>query len=262
MNILLTNDDGYFAPGITILKEELQKSHTVTLVAPDRERSATGHSVTLNSPLTLKKIDDCVYSVSGTPTDSTKIALLQIFKDKKPDLIISGINQGGNIGEDITYSGTVANAIEGTLYSIPSIAVSLNIKNFFTQVQKKDEKLYFDSAAKFISKFIKNFDFNNYPQKTFFNINVPNIPYEEIKGFEFTSLGRRCYGEDIVEQITPHGKPIFWFIGTRCKLFDDEGSDSQAVLNNKISITPLHLDFTNYSFLNKLKNNFEMSLWK
>lgn len=261
MKILVSNDDGYNAPGIIALKNELSKIAEVTVVAPETQMSATGHSITLSKPLFIKEIEKNYYAVSGTPTDAVKLALMTIMENNPPDYIISGINYGGNLGEDITYSGTVAVALEGALNEIPSIAVSLVVKRFFTQVNSKfKDPLYFETAAKFIANFLPELSKHKLEKNTFLNINVPNLPYEKLGGVNFTSLGRRCYGENVFEQTDPFARKMYWFTGTEFTLYNDKGTDSEALLEDKVSITPLQLDFTNHEFLNKIKTSWNIKL--
>lgn len=264
MRILISNDDGYKADGIIALRKEIEKIAEVTVVAPESQRSATGHSITLNKPIKVIKHSENTYSTSGTPTDSAKIGLIGIMKDNKPDMILSGINYGGNIGEDITYSGTLAVAIEGALYNVPSIASSLVVRNFGTRIDTFKGELHYDTAAKFISKFVtKMKDFikqYKLPEYTFFNINIPNLPASKIKGVSFTSLGRRCYEENLSSVEDPYGNHLYWFTGSEFHLFDDEGTDAQAILQDKISVTPLNLDFTSYPYLETCRKSFSIDI--
>jgi 5'-nucleotidase len=264
MKILLSNDDGFQAEGIISLEKALAKVAKITTVAPDGNRSATGHSITLNAPISVKKTNENSYATSGTPTDSVKIGIIDIMRSSKPDFVLSGVNYGGNIGEDITYSGTVAVAIEGALYGIPSIAVSLVVGNYVSHMEDYKSELHFDTASKFAANFVtklkKLMKTTPLPKNTFFNINVPNLPYDKLKGVAFTSLGRRCYEENTTQMKDPYGNTLCWFTGSEFKLFDDEGTDAQAILNQKISVTPLQLDFSNYDYLKTMRNNWDISL--
>ena len=260
MNILISNDDGYNAPGILTLKEHLDRFAKVTLVAPSKERSATGHSITIKNPLKVEKQADDLYIVSGTPTDCIKYSLLTLFKDNKPNLIVSGINKGGNIGDDVTYSGTVAVAMEGIIYGIPSIAVSLVTKFTTSHPNPEKEILHFDTAGKFVTKLIKTLDLTKFPKNTLLNINVPNLPYEKLKGISFSTLGNRTYEEKFTEEKNPFGETMHWFTATGRTFHDKDGSDSQAILNDKISISPLHLDLTNHAFLKTMRTSWNIEL--
>lgn len=243
VEILLTNDDGIRSEGLHILKKSLSKLGRVIIIAPDRERSACGHSLTLTHPIRVEEVDDDTFVTDGTPSDCINIGILGILY-KKPDLVVCGINPSPNLGDDITYSGTVSGAMEGTLLNIPSFSISIasysNIK--------------FDFAAEFaykISKFILE---KGLPPHTFLNINIPNLPKEKINGVAITCLGRRTYEEELVKRIDPRGKVYYW-IGGRC-IIDEVGSDGtdiKAIQENKISITPLHLDLTNYAVIPEIK---------
>ncbi len=243
MKILLTNDDGYFTDGITQLFKVLSKKHEVFMVAPDREQSASSHSLTLNHPLRLQKIDKYRYSTDGTPTDCVMLAVHLLFNHKKPDMIISGINHGGNMGDDVTYSGTVAAAIEGSILGVPSIAVSMaNYKPETSMIR----------AAKFVAKFINSYDKLNLSPRTFLNINFPKDNGIDYKKFEYTSLGFRTYKDIIIDKIDPRGKPYYW-IGGRPEWKSKKGTDFEAVNRSVISISPLALNFTDTEVLKRLK---------
>ncbi|OGL38617.1 MAG: 5'/3'-nucleotidase SurE [Candidatus Schekmanbacteria bacterium GWA2_38_11] len=243
MNILISNDDGIYAPGIKSLAEALSKFHDVVVVAPDRDQSATSHSLTLYRPLRVKKVKPNFYSMDGTPTDCINLAVNGILK-KKPDLVISGINQGPNLGDDITYSGTVSAAIEGTLLGISSFAVSIAAR----------EQFNFDSASEFAVHLAEMVLENGLPPDTFLNVNVPNLPKEEIKGIAITQQGKRIYEDLVFKKLDPRGEEYYWIGGGEAKWEKENGTDFEAIENNKISITPLHLDLTNYKALKIIKN--------
>ncbi len=244
MLALLTNDDGIEAKGLKALIKEISKIAQVWVVAPDREQSATSHSLTLTRPLRLNKITDKIYSIDGTPTDAVMIAFHKVLK-KKPDILISGINSGPNLGDDVTYSGTVAAAIEGTILGIPSIAVSITDSDF--------DK--FDNPAKFVKKLAKYVLKNGLPQDTFLNVNIP--PHKSAAGglnkFKITRLGRRVYKDVVVEKIDPRGKKYFWIAGQAIVSEGGKDSDFLAIDKGYISITPLHLDWTNYKTIEEMK---------
>jgi 5'-nucleotidase len=239
----VSNDDGFRSDGIVALAEALRSLGTVYVVAPDRERSAAGHSLTLSHPLRVEKVGHRVYAVDGTPTDCVNLAVNGILRKKKVDLLVSGINKGANMGDDITYSGTVSAAMEGTLLGIPSIAVSLVSRNHFR----------FEAAAKFATQVARKVLRRRLPKDTLLNVNLPNVPLEEIRGVKITRQGKRIYGEAVVEKRDPRGRKYYWIGGDTLQRQDIPGSDLEAVEQNYISITPIHLDLTNYVSLRTLK---------
>lgn len=243
--ILISNDDGINSEGIHKLHETLKKLGEVYVVAPDRDQSAVSHSLSLFRPLRLDKITEYVYSVDGTPTDCVNLAINGILKDRKPDLVVSGINKGENLGDDITYSGTVSAAMEGTLLGVPSIAISLVGRVEFN----------FDNAlehAESISKYVLE---RGLPTDTLLNVNVPNTPVSEHKGIMITKQGKRLYDEPIVEKVDPRGKKYYWIGGDELGYLDIKKSDIVAVREGYISVTPISLDFTNHNFLETLKSH-------
>lgn len=243
MNILLTNDDGINANGIKILARHLERIGNVAIVAPDREQSAVGHALTLHNPLRAVKLRTNVYSVDGTPTDCVNLGIHSLLSFK-PDIVISGVNHGANLGDDITYSGTVSAAMEATLMGIPAFAVSLA-----TNTEPDD----FTHAASFAVKLAGIIMDKGLPDDTFLNVNVPNLPQAKLKKPLVTRQGKRSYGGMIVDKIDPRGRNYYW-IGTADMEFHDlEGTDFYAVNRGHISITPLHLDLTNYSSLQVLE---------
>jgi 5'-nucleotidase len=245
VKILITNDDGFYAEGIKQLKDALKDKNDVYVVAPDRERSATSHSLTLDFPLRIKEKGEKEYAVDGTPTDCVLVAIHGLMKENKPDLIISGINHGANMGEDVTYSGTVAAAFEGSILGIRSVAISLVGK----------ENLIFDSAKLFITGFVNCFKDFGLKKGTLFNVNVPNLPPSDIEGITITKLGKRIYRDDIIQQIDPRGKYYYWIGGDTPIWEDIKGTDFDAIENNKISVTPVHLDLTHYESIEKMKKH-------
>ena len=244
--ILITNDDGVYSEGLRLLARALAPLGEVTVVAPDREQSATGHSLTLGRPLRMQKIEENWYAVDGTPTDCVNLAVLWLLREAKPDLIVSGINFGLNLGDDVTYSGTVSAAFEGTLLSIPSIAVSL---------ASLEEPFHYETAAAWAVRLARQVLSRRLPPKTLLNVNVPSLPEADIKGLRLTRLGHRVYRETISEKIDPRGKPYFW-VGGYADWAPEEATDIQAIRAGYVSVTPLNLDMTDYKLL------IEMEGWR
>ncbi|MCX6826799.1 MAG: 5'/3'-nucleotidase SurE [candidate division Zixibacteria bacterium] len=242
MLILLTNDDGLYAEGIGALEKELKKTAQLLVVAPDREQSASSHSLTLTRPLRLDQRGSNRYSCDGTPTDCIMLAVHGILKHRLPDLLISGINEGGNMGEDVTYSGTVAAAIEGSILGIPAIAVS-NM-----DVDHPDS---FPAAAKFIRKFVRQSGKLKLPVGTFININFPILKDSLYKKYKYTCLGKRVYQDIIIEKIDPRGKNYYWIAG-QSTWTDIEGSDFEAVSKGFVSISPLKLNYTDFDSIKRM----------
>ncbi len=242
--ILVINDDGIDSQGIQILAETLKALGKVYVVAPDKECSAMAHSLSLHRPLRVDQVRKDYFSVDGTPADCVNLAVCRLLP-KKPNLIASGINKGGNLGEDITYSGTVSAAFEGAFYGIPSFAISL--------VSKDDFK--FKTAASFALRVARYVLKNGLPKDTFLNINVPNLDENGVKSYRITKQGRRIYGDAVVEEVNTIGQKYYWIRGHR-GYESMEGTDFEAISNHHISITPLHLDLTDYSSFE------EMRKWK
>ena len=243
MNFLLTNDDGIWAEGLLTMAAEIRKVGKVLVVAPDREQSATSHSLTLHRPLRINKIEPDRYAVDGTPTDAVMVAFHGLLKRKKPDLLISGINQGPNLGDDVTYSGTVAAAIEGTLLGIPSIAVS----------HSNWAPGKFGPAARWVAKFVRQLIKEKLPPGTFLNINFPKLKKGRFCGSEITKPGRRVYNDILVKKTDPRGKNYYW-IGGEPTYIHERQSDFSAIHAGKISITPLKVDLTDYAALSYFQN--------
>jgi len=242
LTILLTNDDGIHSPGLESLRKSMEMIGEVYVVAPDRERSAVGHSLTLDLPLRIIPVGNRTYAVTGTPTDCVALGVLKIL-GSRPDLIVAGINLGPNLGDDITYSGTVSAAMEGALLRIPSFAVSL----------AANENFQFDGAAKFSVRLAEIILERGLPPSAFINVNIPNIDLQQIRGVKITSLGRRHYSETVLEKVDPRGKPYYWFGGTNHNWEVRDGTDIQAISQNMISVTPLHLDLTHYQLAEEMK---------
>jgi len=225
------------------LAEALRELGSVYVVAPDRERSAAGHSLTLSHPLRVERVGTRIYAVDGTPTDCVNLAVNGILRGKKVSLVASGINKGGNMGDDITYSGTVSAAMEGTLLGIPSIAVSLVSRNHFR----------FESSARFTCEVAKKVLRDGIPKDTLLNINVPNVDSKEIRGVRVTRQGKRIYGDAIVEKRDPRGRKYYWIGGDSLEREDIPGSDLEAVEERFVSVTPLQLDMTDYATIRALR---------
>jgi 5'-nucleotidase len=233
VQILVSNDDGYFAPGITLLAEALRQLGEVTVVAPERDRSGASNSLTLDRPLSVRRAANGFFFVNGTPTDCVHIAVTGLL-DFVPDVIVSGVNLGANMGDDTIYSGTVAAASEGFLLGIPSIAVSLTSK----------EGTHFESAIGIALQMVARLQRAPLPEPVLFNVNVPDVAPAELRGVEVTRLGKRHKAEPVVKMRTPRGDTAYW-IGPAGGAADaGPGTDFHAVENRKVSVTPLRLDLT------------------
>jgi len=241
MHFLLSNDDGYQAPGLAALAEALADLGKVTVVAPDRDRSGASNSLTLERGLRACQLEDNVYFVDGTPTDSVHLAITGLLK-KEPDMVVSGINAGANMGDDVLYSGTVAAAMEGRHLGLPAIAVSMDS---YTPE-------HYETGAKAVVQLLRDFKKVSFPASTILNINVPDIPWSEIKGFKATRLGNRHRSKDVIIQDDPRGEPMYW-VGPPGEAQDaGEGTDFHAVSHHFVSITPLQIDLTRYDRLAEL----------
>jgi 5'-nucleotidase len=235
MIILVCNDDGVRSEGIQSLARALDALGEVFVVAPDREQSAAGHSLTLHRPLRVEQIAPRQFAIDGTPTDCVNLAVSGILPGR-PGLVVSGINKGANLGDDITYSGTVSAAMEGTLLGIPSVAVSLAGRTEFE----------FGPAAEFAARLVTQVIARGLPPDTLLNVNVPDRPREAMTGFRITKQGKRRYGEALIEKLDPRGKKYYWIGGDELGFVHEEGTDYAAILEGAVSITPVHLDLTHY----------------
>jgi len=244
LKILLTNDDGVRAPGLASLAEAMGAIGEVFIVAPDREQSAVGHALTLHHPLRATRIGENIFAVDGTPTDCVNLGIHSLLSFK-PDIVVSGINRGGNMGDDVTYSGTVSAAMEATLMGIPAIAVSLVTAN---------EGENFSAAAMFAAKLTGIVCREGLPVDTFLNVNVPDLPWDRLRPSLITTQGKRSYEGTIVDKVDPRGRSYYWIGTVDLNFLDIGGSDFYAVSRGHISVTPLHLDLTNYNSLATLKN--------
>jgi 5'-nucleotidase len=236
MRILISNDDGYFAPGLAVLAATLKAhDHEVTVVAPERDRSGASNSLTLDRPLMVRQTPAGFHYVNGTPTDCVHLAVTGLLPIL-PDMVISGINHGANMGDDTVYSGTVAAATEGFLLGIPSVAVSL------ANLQSEN----FHTAADFVADLVQRFAAQPFPEHVLLNVNVPDIASEQIAGVEVTRLGRRHKAQDTVKTVNPRNQTMYWVGAAGAAQDAGPGTDFHAVAHDKISITPLQLDLTRY----------------
>lgn len=241
MRILISNDDGYLAPGIIALANALTPIAEIVVVAPDSNRSGSSNSLTLDRPLSVFRAENGFYFVNGTPSDCVHVALTGMLSHK-PDLVVSGINQGQNMGDDTLYSGTVAAATEGFLFGIPSIA--------FSQVEKGWEQL--EAAARMAREIVEK-KFDVLPKPYLLNVNIPNRPYHELKPLIPTRLGKRHQSESVIRAQDPHGREIFWIGPAGAARDAGEGTDFNAVANGHVSVTPLQIDLTHIAQLDALK---------
>lgn len=241
MHILISNDDGYLATGLVALANALKHSAKITVVAPDRNRSAASNSLTLDMPLHAMTADNGFICVDGTPTDCVHLAVTGLLDDE-PDMVFAGINHGANLGDDVIYSGTVAAATEGRFLGLPAVAISLVGNN----------PQHFDTAAEVASVLLKNIVNNPLPQDTLLNVNVPDVRLAELKGYQSTRLGRRHKAEAMIKSHDPRGREIYW-VGPVGKEEDaGEGTDFYAIKQGYVSVTPLQLDLTRYERIENL----------
>jgi 5'-nucleotidase len=238
MRILISNDDGYLAPGLMSLANHLAKIAEITVVAPERNRSGASNSLTLDRPLSVKKASNGFFYVNGTPTDCVHIALTGLMDDM-PDMVVSGINDGANMGDDTIYSGTVAAAMEGFLLDIPSIAMSMS----------QHSAQHFDTAGLVAAELVQHHQKIGFVSRFLLNVNVPDIPYEALKGREVTRLGKRHKAEPVIQLKSPRNETLYW-VGAAGQPNDGgPGTDFFAVANHKVSISPIHVDLTKHAQL-------------
>lgn len=247
MHILLSNDDGYEAKGIRLLASSLYDMAKITVVAPDRDRSGASNSLTLEQPIRATKMADGVMRVNGTPTDCVHLAITGLL-DEEPDMVISGINAGANLGDDVLYSGTVAAAMEGRFLGYPAIAVSLG---------GRAPLEYFETAARAVRQLLSRMELHELPAATILNVNVPNIPWDEIKGMQATRLGHRHKAEPVVKSTDPRGREIFWVGPPGAEQDAGPGTDFYAVRNGYVSVTPIQVDLTQHAVLDTLSDWLE-----
>ncbi len=244
MKILCTNDDGYLATGVRVLASAASALGTVTTVAPDREQSATSHSLTLHHPLRARRAIDGAWMVDGTPTDCVLLALNALLAER-PDVCLSGINHGPNMGEDVLYSGTVAAAMEATIMGIPSLAIS------YSGALHEELEGWETVVGTILRTILGRRDL---PKDTLFNVNLPGIAPSEVRGIKVTTLGQRRFAESITRAKDPSGREYFWIGGGSATWSGAQDSDFQAVEDGYVSVTPLHLDLTNYALLEQIRS--------
>ena len=241
MHILISNDDGYQAPGIRALARTLAKIATVTVVAPDRDRSGASNSLTLDSPIRARQMEDGVTCVDGTPTDCVHLAITGLL-DEEPDMVIAGINSGANLGDDVLYSGTVAAAMEGRFLGLPAIAVSL----------VTDKPTHYDTAAGVALELVQRLQTGTLPADTILNVNVPDVPVGALNGIQATRLGHRHKSEPVVPMDDPRGRPVYWVGPAGPEQDAGPGTDFHAVRSGYVSVTPLDVDLTRYTALEQV----------
>lgn len=244
MHILVSNDDGYLAEGINCLTRQLKKIARVTVVAPQADRSGASNSLTLDRPLLPERAQNGFIAINGTPTDCVHIAITALLADDPPDIVVSGINRGPNLGDDILYSGTVAAATEGRFLGLPAIAVSLG----------SFEGNYFETAAKVVVNIIEKLKSNPLPPDTILNINVPDVHYDQLKSYQATRLGKRHKAEPAVEAFDPRNRKVYWLGPVGDEADAGPGTDFYAINHNCVSITPIKIDLTHYDMLEHVSN--------
>jgi 5'-nucleotidase len=247
MKILLSNDDGYRAEGLRALDEALAPLADITVVAPDRNRSGASNSLTLDMPLRVVPFDERKFLVvNGTPTDCVHLAVSGFFEgEPEHDMVVSGINDGANLGDDVLYSGTVAAAVEGRFLGLPAIAMSLVIQ--------PDSGNHFETAARVAAELVMRIQRSPLHQATILNVNVPDVPYEQLRGYQATRLGFRHRSEPIVRSSDPRGRPVYWVGAAGGSQDAGPGTDFHAVANNYVSVTPLQIDLTRHSMLDDMR---------
>jgi len=246
VKILISNDDGYRAEGLIALSDALAQLAETTVVAPDRNRSGASNSLTLETPLRVERVEDNLYYVNGTPTDCVHIAITGLL-DHEPDVLISGINNGANLGDDVLYSGTVAAAMEGRFLGIPSIAVSLVLNG----------REHYETAAKLVRKLVERNITDPLPTDSILNINVPDVPFDAIKGVRATRLGFRHKSEPAVKALDPHNRPIWWIGPAGAGQDTGPGTDFHAIAEGFVSVSPIKVDLTAHASIAKVATWFE-----
>jgi 5'-nucleotidase len=247
--ILVTNDDGIGSPGIKLLEEIARDlSPDVWVVAPEQEQSAASHSLTTRRPLRMAEVAPQRHAVDGTPTDCVMLAVKHLLREQRPELVLSGINTGGNVGEDLTYSGTVAAAMEATLLDIPAIALSQHFID--------GEPICWDTAARFAPEVIRRLTQLPWPEHTLINVNFPAAPPQAVRGIAVTSQGKRAIADNLTERLDPRGRPYYWIGPVREDGIAEPGTDLAAINQKQVSVTPIYLNLTNVPVLASLKKVF------
>jgi len=243
MRILLSNDDGYQAPGLRCLAETLEKVAEIIVFAPERDRSGASHSLTLDMPLHAVRTENGFYRVDGTPTDCVHLAITGLL-EQEPDMVVSGINAGANLGDDVIYSGTVAAAMEGRFLGLPALAISL--------VTAQGPGQYYETAARVARILVGRLQEEHLPADTILNVNVPDLPWESLSGFRATRLGHRHKAEPAIQGIDPRGRPIYWIGFAGPEQDAGPGTDFDAIRNQYVSVTPIHVDLTRHTALDRV----------
>ncbi len=243
MHILISNDDGYQAPGIVCLAAALEKVARITVVAPDRDRSGASNSLTLDAPLRALRMDNGFTRVEGTPTDCVHLAITGLLEEE-PDMVVAGINSGANLGDDVLYSGTVAAAMEGRFLGLPAIAVSLVAAG---------SPAHYETAARVTLELLERLQRDAIPAETILNVNVPDLPWRDLQGWRVTRLGHRHKSEPVIRQTDPRGRPIYWVGPAGAEQDAGPGTDFHAVRNGCVSVTPIHADLTRHDTLEQLR---------
>lgn len=244
MEFLISNDDGIEAIGIRILADSMRGLGNVTIVAPDKNCSGASNSLTLDAPIRIKELDSGVFRVSGTPTDCVHLALTGLLAED-PDIVVSGINAGANLGDDVIYSGTVAAAMEGRFLGYPALALSLVFGD-------DSEHHYYDTAGEAAIRLVRQLQRDPLPADTILNVNVPDCPWSEIRGFEVTRLGHRHRAEPVVKTVDPRGREMYWIGPAGAEQDAGPGTDFDAIRRKCISVTPIHVDLTRYQALDQV----------
>ena len=251
MEILISNDDGIEASGIRVLAKAMRGLGTVVIVAPDKNRSGASNSLTLDAPIRIKEIREGEFRVSGTPTDCVHVALTGLL-DEDPDIVVSGINSGSNLGDDVIYSGTVAAAMEGRFLGYPAVALSLAF-------DENPEHRYFETAGEAAIRLVKQLQKDPLPADTILNVNVPDCPWDKVKGIQSTRLGHRHKAEPVIKEKDPRGRNIYWVGPPGAEQDAGEGTDFYALKNGYVSVTPLHVDLTRHEAREGLANWLEFT---
>jgi 5'-nucleotidase len=247
--ILVSNDDGIGAPGIKMLEKVARSlSSDVWVVAPETEQSASGHSLTIRRPLRVRRVSRRRFAVDGTPTDAVLLGINHVLKDKRPDLVLSGVNRGGNLGEDVTYSGTVAAAMEATILGLPAIA--------FSQYYGPDASVRWSTAEHWAPEIIRRVTAVGWGRNVLINVNFPDVAADKVSGIEITRQGKRKIGDELSERLDPRGQPYIWIGAQRAEDRNAHGTDIEAVVRGAVSVTPLCVDLTDHGTMRTLDHVF------